>query len=161
MKGHEMLIPVSPDTILTWKQARSLNRASIDRLKKRMEAQGYLEQFTLAVVAIEGGYRGFDGKHRHTTVLELNLPTVPVHVYEGLTDEQEWALARQLNEANKDFTPVTFVEDAEFIWARDGEGYTLPQVAEMIGWSLSLVKHYKALKAIDQSVWALIVPIVH
>jgi hypothetical protein len=40
MKGHEMFLHVSPDAILTWKQARSLNRASVDRLKKRMEAQG-------------------------------------------------------------------------------------------------------------------------
>jgi hypothetical protein len=87
----------------------------------------------------------------------LSLQEVSVHVYEGLSDEDEWALARKFNEANQDFRRLTFVDDAEFISARLAEGKTQQQIADFMGWGRSQVAQYSRLSEIDRTAWQMIV----
>jgi len=88
--------------------------------------------------------------------LELGIEYLPAIIKENLTDIQEKQLATQCNLASETIIPTTFVDDAEFIW-QELENHTQQEVGEMLGWSLSKIKQYSALKAINKEAWEIIV----
>ena len=54
-----------------------------------MERVGFLDRYPVAVVPTEGGYRGFDGRHRWEAAKRLGLEKIPVQVYERIAPDDE------------------------------------------------------------------------
>lgn len=158
-----IIVPV--DAITSRVQVRSVKPSGVERLKAKIEKMGFLPERPLLVIQKEDGTLELvDGNHRLEAVIPLGITSVPVHIIEEtLTDNEKKRRARQANEAAETIVPTTFVDEAEFVWrerkkdGEEGDGKTLVEIADILGWTEAKTKQYSALSAIGKQAWKVIV----
>jgi DNA modification methylase/ParB-like chromosome segregation protein Spo0J len=147
---------LKPEQICSRVEARSLKSDGVERLKSKIKRLGFQADKPLRVYPFESGYRLIDGNHRLEAAIAEGLETVPALIVEPPANELEAIKqARESNEASETVVPTTFVDDAELIW-RLLENEKQQEVADALSWSLSKVKQYSALNAINSKAWSFI-----
>lgn len=92
----------------------------------------------------------FGGNHRYEAFTRLGIERCWMHISQPVSLDKE---AIELNVASDGSLPMTFVDYAELVWRRVGEGMTQASLAGEIGWSREKVKDYAALQKISPAVW--------
>jgi site-specific DNA-methyltransferase (adenine-specific) len=131
---------------------RRLNQFGVDAIASKIDKSGYLDSFPIMVSA---DMTVIDGHHRVASCKKLGINAIPAMI-KDVSGNEALQLAFQANEASETAVPMTFVDYAEFIWRHDG---TQQEVADVLGWSVSKVKNYSALAAIDDEAWIVIVTV--
>lgn len=136
---------------------RSLSKRGVARIQESIQRLGFLDNYPLIVSPIEDGYyKLVDGNHRYEAAKKLGLTSVPCMIKDELTEQDQYKLALESNNAAETVVPSTLVTHAEFVRARINENYTLPAIAEIMGWSRDKVKNYSMLRNIRKKAWQVI-----
>lgn len=139
-----------PLTFVTgFHEVRPLNHDYLKRLRQKINEIG-AKPYPLSVTP-DGVLYG--GRHRYEAFKALGITHALMHISAPANLDRE---AIELNKASEDALPMTFVDYAELVWKRLGEGQTQQVVADAIGWSRTAVANYAALKAIDSEAWKIV-----
>lgn len=139
-----------PLTFVTgFHEVRPLNHDYLKRLSKKINEIG-AKPYPLSVTP-DGVLYG--GRHRYEAFKALGITHALMHISAPTNLDRE---AIELNKASEDALPMTFVDYAELVWSRLGEGQTQQAVADAIGWSREAVKNYAALQKIDAVAWTVV-----
>ena len=152
----QRMLPLS--AIVERLSVRRLSASGVARLTESIQRFGFLENFPLMVSPLgRDTYQLIEGNHRFEASQVVGLASVPCIVKTNLTEQEHYTLALRSNSAAETVVPSTLVTHAEFIWAREREGYTQQKIAEMMAWGRTQVANYIALKNIDEGAWKIIV----
>ena len=121
---------------------RDIRQNILDRIKKNIEKNGYLDSRVLVVVEKDGKYFVSDGNHRLNVVNELGIEEVPCIVY---PDGDLYKLAIQGNIAEGTFAPLDLFDWLSFIQKLKDESLNHKEIGKKIGWSESSVDNYSSL----------------
>lgn len=139
-----------PLTFVTgFHEVRPLNHDYLKRLRQKINEIG-AKPYPLSVTP-DGVLYG--GRHRYEAFKALGITHALMHISAPANLDRE---AIELNKASEDALPMTFVDYAELVWSRLGEGQTQQAVADAIGWALSKLKMYAALRSICDEAWDII-----
>jgi ParB-like chromosome segregation protein Spo0J len=139
-------------------QVRDIQENIVQDIKRNIEEFGYKENFPLLLRKFNGKYKLIDGNHRVKALEELRISEAAVKII-----EEEWPPEREekeawdCNKASETSAKATFIDHAEYIWKKAEAGLTQEKIGEVLGWNISKIKQYSALKSIDEKVWKEIV----
>lgn len=128
---------------------RPINPAYVERLRAKIREIG-VKPYPLSVtpdgLCYGGGHRvaAFEAEGITECLMHVSVP-------ESLDRE-----AIELNRASEDALPMTFVDYAELVWRRLGDGLTQQALADEIGWTRGAVSNYAALQKIDSDAWKVV-----
>lgn len=138
-------------------QIRKTSELGVQRMMRSLQERGYLDRYPIAVAPAADGFKLLDGNHRVEAARRLEISRIPAQVYEDLTPNDEYRIAYESNAGHDAIVPQDWTDNAEFIWSLAGLGKTQAEIAEIMRWSVSLVKQYSALRAISSEAWQIVV----
>lgn len=119
---------------------REIRQEIVDKLKERIDKDGYNNSRPLSVVKKDNVYIIADGNHRYNAIKDSDID-VPCVVY----DDDIYTLATRMNQDEDTYAPMDLFDWLDVINSMKDAGYTLKKIGEMIGWSESNLKKYSML----------------
>jgi site-specific DNA-methyltransferase (adenine-specific) len=148
---------INIDEITAAIQVRKTTGPGVERMMRSLQERGYLDRYPVAVTPTANGYKLLDGNHRVEAARRLEVARVPAQVYEDLAPNDEYRIAYESNAGHDAVVPQDWTDNAEFIWSLAGLGKPQAEIAEIMGWNVSLVKQYSALRGISSEAWQIVV----
>jgi len=119
---------------------RELRQNVVDDIKKSISENGYLMSHHLTVV----GNKIIDGNHRYPAAVESGITELPCVVYEE-GEVNIYKLSDQLNASNDTYAKQDLFDILYKIGKLKDDKYTGKEIADILGWSQSLVSQYNNL----------------